>query len=243
MKKHSSRYVHNLWIVLLLIPALAVAEEGRFIALQGGANPAALACVACHGETLRGNPDLAAPRIAGLPEDYIAKQLHDFSAGNRHNELMQPIARALSEDEIAAVAKDFSALPKVNVLADMPLRPAADTAAWLAMRGAWERNIPPCTSCHGANGMGVGNTFPPLAGQSTAYLATQLHAFKNGAKNEKPNRKKLRAILAKRFNDSNGLMRHIAASLTDAEIKMLAEYFSAWAVSDEPVAANRVFLK
>jgi cytochrome c553 len=220
-----------------------MAADGNSIMLHGGGNPAALACVTCHGADLRGNPELAAPRIAGLPEDYIAKQLHDFRAGTRHNELMQPVARALTADEIAAVAKDFSLLPKVNVLADMPLRPAPDTAAWLAMRGAWERNIPPCTSCHGANGMGVGNTFPPLAGQSAAYLAAQLHAFKNGAKNEKPGRKKQMVMAAKRFNDPNGLMRHIAASLTDAEIKMLAEYFAAWAVSDEPVAANRVFLK
>jgi cytochrome c553 len=243
MKKHSRRYLHNLWMVSLLIPALAMAADGNSIMLQGGANPAAMPCVACHGEKLQGNPDLAAPRIAGLPEDYIAKQLHDFGASTRHNELMQPIARALTEDEIAAVAKDFSARPKVNVLAEMPLRPLPDTAAWFAQRGAWERNIPPCTSCHGSNGMGVGNTFPPLAGQSAAYLEAQLHAFKNGAKNEKPGRKKQMAMAAKRFNDPNGLMRHIAASLTDAEIKMLAEYFAAWTVSDEPVAANRVFLK
>lgn len=243
MKRYIGQQVCKLLAVSLLLPALASAADGYFIALQGGANPAAMPCAACHGEDLRGNPDLASPRIAGLPEDYIAKQLHDFSEGSRHNELMQPVARALTQEEIAAVARDFSALPKVNVLADMPLHPAPDTAAWLAMRGAWERNIPPCTSCHGSNGMGVGNTFPPLAGQSAAYLEAQLHAFKNGARNEKANRKKQMAAAAKRFNDPNGLMRHIAASLTDVEIKMLAEYFSAWAVSDEPIAANRVFLK
>ncbi|MFA6015813.1 MAG: c-type cytochrome [Gallionellaceae bacterium] len=243
MKKYIGQQVRKLLTAFLLVPALASAADGHSIALQGGGNQAAMPCVACHGEGLRGNPELVAPRIAGLPEDYIAKQLRDFNAGSRHNEQMQAVARALTQDEIAAVAKDFSVLPKVNVLADMPLRPAPDTAAWLDMRGAWERNIPPCTSCHGSNGMGIGNAFPPLAGQSAAYLKAQLHAFKNAAKNEKPNRKKQMAAATKRLNDPNGLMRHIAASLTDAEIKMLAEYFSAWAVSDEPIAPNRVFLK
>jgi cytochrome c553 len=38
-------------------------------------------------------------------------------------------------------------------------------------------------------------------------------------------------------------MRHIAAALSDTEINMLAEYFSAMKVSDTPVAADRVFLK
>ena len=46
------------------------------------------------------------------------------------------------------------------------------------LRGAWERNIPECVACHGPAGMGVGASFPPLAGQSAQYLGAQLNAWR-----------------------------------------------------------------
>lgn len=233
----------RLLIVLFFAPALAIAADGNAILLKGGANPAAMACVACHGEDLMGNPSAAIPRTAGLPAEYIIKQLHDFRSGSRQNALMQPVARALTEDEISAVASIISAKPKVNVLAEMPLNPAPGTAAWIVMRGAWERNVPPCSSCHGPNGMGVGSSFPPLAGKSAAYLETQLHAFKGQPVASKKGSKKSIKLVATRYNDPNGIMRHIAASLSDAEITLLAEYFAAMDISNTPVAADRVFLK
>ena len=233
----------NCLMVLLLVPTLANAADGEDVLVKGGVNPSAMACVACHGENLMGNPEAAIPRTAGLPAEYVIKQLHDFRVGSRQNEMMQPVARAMTEDEITAVASVISARPKVNVLADMPANPQPDTAAWIMMRGAWERNIPPCSSCHGPNGIGVGGTFPPLAGKSAAYLETQLHAFKGKLVATKLSGKKQLKLVATRYNDPNGIMRHIAASLSDAEITMLAEYFAAMEISDTPVAADRVFLK
>ncbi|MCX7194169.1 MAG: c-type cytochrome [Proteobacteria bacterium] len=234
---------HNLLIALLCAPIAAIAADGNAVIVNGGANPAAIACVACHGEDLKGNAEAGIPRTAGLSADYIVKQLHDFRAGTRHNAMMQAVALTLSEDEIAAVAKAISAKPGVNILVTAPTNPSADSAAWIAMRGAWERNIPPCTSCHGPDGMGVGNTFPPLAGQPAMYLEAQLHAFKGTPAGNVAKRGSKAKMLATRYNDPNGLMRHIAASLSDAEIKMLAEYFAAMDVSDTPVAADRIFLK
>ncbi|MNC81159.1 Cytochrome c [compost metagenome] len=64
--------------------------------------------------------------------------------------------------------------------------------------------------CHGPGGVGVGSVFPPLAGQSAAYLSAQLNAWRDGS----------------RHNDSNDLMGHIAKSLTPEEIKAVTEYFA-----------------
>lgn len=243
MKKQYLTHFKNLLMVVFFAPALAIAADGNTILTQGGANPAAMACVACHGEDLKGNAEAAIPRTAGLPAEYIVKQLHDFQSGARQNDLMQPVARALSEDEITAVAEVISAKAKVNVLAAMPIHPVPGTAAWIVMRGAWERNIPPCSSCHGPNGIGTGSVFPPLAGKSAKYLETQLHAFKGKPVASKRGSKKSAKLVATRYNDPNGIMRHIAASLTDAEITLLSEYFAAMEISDTPVAADRVFLK
>jgi len=64
-----------------------------------------------------------------------------------------------------------------------------------------------CAGCHGNNGIGITNEFPNLAGQKLAYLQKQLHDFKAGKR-------------------QNATMNAMAQSLTTADIKNLAAYFS-----------------
>lgn len=221
------------------LASTAWAVDGEAVMVHGGNNPAALPCITCHGADAKGIAASGFPRLAGLPAAYIVKQLHDFRADRRMNPVMQPIAKALTEPEIAGVAEFLAARPRVNVAASTPTaQPLPGSGEWIALRGAWSRNIPECTLCHGPSGLGVGNTFPPLAGQSAAYLESQLWAWKGRSepgprqRNGKPGKPVL--IPSTRHNDPNGLMAHIAASLTGAEIKSLAEYFGSMGDSDEP---------
>jgi len=69
---------------------------------QGGANPAAMACVTCHGAEGEGMAAAGFPRLAGLSAGYMKKQLADFASGERANPIMQPIAAALSSEEADA---------------------------------------------------------------------------------------------------------------------------------------------
>lgn len=39
-----------------------------------------------------------------------------------------------------------------------------------------------CAACHGANGVGIGPTFPNIAGQKAEYTVLQLKAFKDGSR-------------------------------------------------------------
>ena len=87
-------------------------------------------------------------------------------------------------------------------------RPKASAHAWRCV--AWERNIPECVACHGPAGMGVGASFPPLAGQSAQYLGAQLNAWRQGT----------------RKNDPNDLMGHIARAMSDDEVQAVAGYFA-----------------
>jgi cytochrome c553 len=181
-------------------------------------------------------PEAGFPRLSGLPADYIVKQLQNFKAGTREHDLMNPIASALSEDEILAVAKAYSAMPKINVDAVQSDRPKQGSPAWLALRGAWDRNIPECVSCHGPSGLGVGSAFPPLAGQSAMYLEAQLQAWKGKPEevSDKPHSGNKSKIITTRHNDPNGMMQHIAADLSDEEIKGIAAYFADIKTSDKP---------
>jgi len=67
-----------------------------------------------------------------------------------------------------------------------------------------------CAACHGADGIGIGPTFPNLAGQKEAYLAAQLEAFKSG----------------ERKGGQSATMAPMAAGLSDQDMLDLAAYFS-----------------
>jgi cytochrome c553 len=75
---------------------------GKSIAANG--KGAAIACAGCHGAN--GVPAAGAPfpRLAGLPVEYVAKQLFDYRDDSRANAIMVPIAKALTDAEIASLA-------------------------------------------------------------------------------------------------------------------------------------------
>ncbi|MFO2464315.1 cytochrome c4 [Pseudomonas sp. 15FMM2] len=201
---------------LLLMLGTAHALEGKKIFDAGGMQPGATACMACHGADGLGLAAAGFPRLAGLPAGYLSKQLQDFRDGTRTNPVMQPLAKALTDEEIAAVTQVLAAMPVPGAVTAFRSALPGSPAQKLALQGAWDRQIPACVSCHGPAGVGVGDAFPPLAGQSAAYLAGQLSAWQSGA----------------RRNDPNDLMGHIAKSLTPEEIQGVASYFASLGVRE-----------
>lgn len=203
---------------LMLLLGTAHALEGTKIFVQGGSQASAMPCMACHGAEGEGLAAAGFPRLAGLPALYVRKQLEDFQRGSRVNPVMQSVANALSGAEIEALSQALAAMPGAVPQpihrSEMPV----SAAQKLAQQGAWERQIPACASCHGPAGTGVGDAFPPLAGQPASYLAAQLTAWQNGT----------------RKNDPNDLMGHIAKSLTCEEVQGVAEYFAALKLEAKP---------
>ncbi|MDD2050023.1 c-type cytochrome [Pseudomonas putida] len=196
---------------LLLFSVTAVnAADGQKIFNQGGQNPAAMACMGCHGVDGKGMAAAGFPRLAGLPAAYLSKQLHDFRSGSRKNPIMEPLAKALSDEEIQAVTSTLAAMPSEPVADTRRQQMAADSTQKLALYGDWSRQIPGCVQCHGPGGAGVGEHFPPLAHQPAAYLVAQLNAWRDGS----------------RSNDPNQLMVGVAKAMNDEEIKAVANYFA-----------------
>lgn len=196
--------------LMLIAVSVVNADDGQKIYTQGGALPAATACFACHGADGMGMPAAGFPRLAGLSAGYLSKQLADFRSGSRVSPVMQPLAKSLSESEIQAVTSTLAAMPAPTTPHVTRNTTPTEPGARLALRGAWDRQIPECVMCHGPGGVGVGTAFPPLAGQSASYLVGQLNAWRDGT----------------RHNDPNDLMGHIAKSLTPDEIKAVADYFA-----------------
>ena len=64
-------------------------------------------CAACHGGTDR---KLGAPRLNGMPTEYLGAQLTAFATGTRTNDShaqMRNMARLLTAAEIAAVSSFY----------------------------------------------------------------------------------------------------------------------------------------
>jgi cytochrome c553 len=210
---------------MVLLPALALAQpaaDGAAIAAKGGSQGAA-ACVACHGAQGEGNPSAGFPRLAGLPQGYVTAQLEHFADGSRQNAVMAPVARQLTAAERTAVAAYFARLPAPAAVNAPATFTPADTGAWLAERGRWDQNLPACVQCHGPGGIGVGDAFPPLAGQSAAYLTAQLKAFKGRTRPGGP----------------DNLMATVAAKMSDADVTAVSSHFAAAAPAPAAPAAGK----
>lgn len=192
--------------ILLACAMPAAAIDPATIAARGGAGIPA--CSGCHGAD--GAGQLVFPRLAGLNATYMAKQLTDFSRGTRVNAAMQPIASALSATDRQALAAYYAAMP-VPAASAATAPATSSPGGLLATRGRWSKGVPACVQCHGPGGVGVGDAFPALAAQPAAYTAAQLHAWQAGT----------------RRNDPIELMRHVAAQLSDSDIRSVAEWFAA----------------
>nr|WP_231937220.1 c-type cytochrome [Caballeronia udeis] len=184
---------------------------GKTIATQGTAKGVA-ACISCHGAKGEGNAAAGFPRLAGVNAAYLSEQLSRFANGERQSTIMQPFAKLLSSNGRSAVALYFSSLPPpAGIKADdsNSIRPS-DAGAWIATRGRWSQGLPACAQCHGPGGIGVGATFPPLAGQPAAYIESQLHGWKKGTRPPGP----------------MALMPVIVSKLSDTDISAVAAYYA-----------------
>lgn len=69
----------------------------------------AASCAHCHGTDGQAVADEALVRLAGLPEDYVLKQLMAFRTGQRPATIMHQITRGYSQEQLETLAKYFAA--------------------------------------------------------------------------------------------------------------------------------------
>jgi len=172
---------------------------------------AAQVCSNCHG--LDGNstsPNF--PRLAAQPAVYLTTQLKDFRAQNRSDpagfEYMWGLSRHLTDEQIDGLAAYYAGQQaQANRAADPQL--VAKGRA-LFESGVPEKNIPPCSACHGAEAQG-NETFPRLADQHADYIMKQLLVFQRT--DQRP---------------AGVVMRTIAHDLTPENIVAVADFLQSF---------------
>ena len=141
-------------------------------------------CKECHGKRGEGSDGGKYPRIAGLPQPYIDRQLHAFKSQTRRNKPMVPIFRHHRFDaEIIALVAGHVADLTPPTLRLWPFDPSPDALAAFADRNAFRATgadtySDACAGCHGADASGDDKGYaPPLVGQYPMYLKKQIADF------------------------------------------------------------------
>ena len=132
-------------------------------------------------------------------------------------------------DYLAAQLHAFKSGARVHemmsvVAASLSDQQISDVAAWYAAHRATatlpadaDPDAAPdlCVGCHGADGISLTSDAPNLAAETNIYIDTQLKAFR----------------LGKREHE---VMSAIAADLTDADIRAVADWYAAIGLSIDP---------
>jgi len=167
---------------------------------------AATVCSACHGED--GNSLVPMfPKIAGLQEEYIVKQLRDFQSGRRKSDIMAPVVAALKPEDFLPLGTYFSG-QKMKA-GETDNKKLSDFGKLVFFDGNEETGVPACVGCHQAQGTGH-TIYPRIGGQHGIYVTQQLKNFAAGD----------------RSNDVSRFMRVVAKRMTDEEIDAVAAYIA-----------------
>jgi len=206
----------NITIVSLGLMALASfatagdVNKGESLSVQ---------CVACHSNDGNSASPMF-PKIAGLGEKYLLKQLKDIQSKQRIVPEMTGLLDNKSDADLADLAAFFdSKTLQLSGAKELKVKTNASIevdslvlGARIYRAGNAEAGVPACSGCHSPTGNGnAPAAFPRLGGQYAAYIEKQLKAFRAG----------------ERANDGDAMiMRSIAQRMTDAEIASVANFIS-----------------
>lgn len=183
-----------------VVATIALTTPSHAADIVAGKEKAAI-CGSCHGgDGISPNDNI--PSLAGQPDLFTQWQLVFFRAGTRKNELMQPIAEALSNEDVRDLAAYFASL------APPPGKKPDDNPA-LSEAGAKSAAGRRCASCHTDSYAGVKAT-ARIAGQREDYLGKALRDYKSGV----------------RSGGGMAAMADVAYSLSEDEIAALAHYLA-----------------
>lgn len=196
----------NKWLVTASIVFIFAASGAQAAGDAKAGQAKSAVCLACHGADGNSPANPVWPKLAGQHPSYIVKQLTDFKAGDRKDDLMSPMAAPLSDQDMQDLAAYFSSQTQSGGTA------AADQVALgekIYRAGNADTGVAACMACHGPTGIGNAPAqFPRISGQHAPYVEKALKDFRDG----------------NRTSDPQKMMQDVAARMTDKEIAAVAQY-------------------
>jgi cytochrome c oxidase subunit 2 len=137
-------------------------------------------CAACHGQNAEGNLAMNAPKLTGMDDWYLQRQLRQYKSGQRGSDpadvlgiQMRGMASTLANDK---AIRDVVAY--IGTLNDVPPEPTINGNI-----SHGKELYVTCENCHGKDGEGIwAMNAPRIAGMSDWYTANQLRNFRDGVR-------------------------------------------------------------
>lgn len=99
------------WTAFLLAGLAAVPASAQNAAALH-ARALAATCANCHGTDGHTVDGSAVPSLAGMPKDYMIKQMAAFKDGSRSATVMHQLAKGLTPQQIETVAAYFATIKR-----------------------------------------------------------------------------------------------------------------------------------
>ncbi len=185
---------------------LSMSAYGQGNPEAGEANAAV--CAGCHGQGGAAPVQPAYPKIAGLGETYLFRQL----VAIRDEVRIVPEMTGLLTDKSNQDLRDLAAYFDQQ---EMPIGQAdpemVEKGQALYRGGNLASGVAACAACHGPRGQGNEPAgYPRLSGQNVEYVVKSLNEFRDG----------------ERGGPQAQIMTDIASRLTDEEIAAVANYIT-----------------
>lgn len=164
----------RLLLLLLCLPGLSPALDIE------NAKRINRSCALCHGIYGQGTPGTMSPRLAGMPKDYLAKELKYYRDGIRKYAPMvvSSSVKNMTDKDIEDISDYLSGIDLHNL--DLPKIPEYPNGA---VAEGEEMYNDECKFCHRDTGIGKPEKgIPPLAGQYGSYLFSQMKKFQGKAR-------------------------------------------------------------
>lgn len=132
-------------------------------------------CALCHGVYGQGTPGTLSPRLAGLPKEYLAKEIKYYRDGVRKYAPMVVASSIdrMSDKDIDDISEYLAGVDLRNL--DLPKIPVYSNGDHGEGKDIFKSE---CRSCHHRTGLGKPKKgVPPLAGQYGSYLFSQMKKF------------------------------------------------------------------
>lgn len=202
-------------------PAAAEQPLGREAMVLKGAGHYAEGCLPCHGAPGHPRADVVLhsvpqpPYLPPMVDDWNDRELFWIVKHGIKYTAMPAWPSQRRDDEVWATVAFLRRLPRLEPAQFRRLAygEEAEAPAIGPTRSATQpQALANCARCHGRDGMGRGDgAFPPLAGQSEAYLLASLRAYARGDRH-------------------SGVMGPVAAALDEREMRVVAKHYAAAAV-------------
>ena len=175
-------------------------------------------CAGCHASD--GNSMVSAfPKLAGLGEKYLYRQLQTIKSGERMIASMTGLLDNSSDQDLQDMAayydsqqRSIAGAQEITMIGYSDPIEVLELGENIYRGGNLKTGVPSCAGCHSPAGTGNGPAgYPALGGQHADYIESQLLKYQSGERASGANAK---------------IMQGVAERLSNKEIKAIANYIS-----------------